>query len=252
MHDLDKWAAVNQEHRWTPRTPARNAALKLCAEALRTVAERDDFLQEHGFKEEKPCRAGMAGPVGVLRKLKSGRGGKDMYTGGFANVLRGLPYFYACGCIPMPQDFMHVELQGLLPLELAAFIYKAERTLGWPDFLERLNRAIAIFDFPPGQRPPAIFTNVLKGSADGDPYKGAHVQWSAGQMMHFAEYSTKIIEPLLPPGGAEEPIWLCWRAHMAYFHLLMSNDFTVSLALELDRCIMKHDELFTAAYACLD
>ena len=70
--------------------------------------------------------------------------------------------------------------------------------------------------------------------------------------VHFAEYSTKIIEPLLPPGGAEEPIWLCWRAHMAYFHLLMSNDFTVSLALELDRCIMKHDELFTAAYACLD
>jgi hypothetical protein len=68
-------------------------------------------------------------------------------------------------CSGLPEDLMHVECEGTLKCESAAFIFYCVRILKCFT-LEDLNRQLDAHPFPEGKRPPYFTEGILKGRAN--------------------------------------------------------------------------------------
>lgn len=178
-----------------------------------------------------------------------------------------------------PQDTMHIWLVpgGLSSLELAAFLHQSHR-LGVFS-IERFNAKLAPLRFG-GERLPPIYESVKEGQAGGLPSRNAHLHWTAGQMLYFLPSSLLVLQPLVEQGlaaaqqEAERPIttgpagtrqdkrqkkldrlddyrraWESWQAHHEVTLMVFAHTASPAAAVELDRKIYRHQELFQSVDA---
>jgi hypothetical protein len=184
----------------------------------------------------------------------------------FDYPLKPLPHLRVVEC--QPQDGMHTYLvaSGLCSLELAAFIYLANRASVFT--VEAFNAALASRRFG-GSRLPPIYESVKEGQAGGLPKQNAHTHWNAGQMLHFMPSSLEVLEPLVQRGMQvaranitlmavkKRPkfntllddfgrAWLSWNALHSEVAAAFSTSFTHASVVYLDRLIHDHHTLFLA------
>lgn len=86
----------------------------------------------------------------------------------------------------VPQDLMHVELEGTVRYELAWLFYSL--IVRHEIFtLSQLNAAIVAFNWPMGHRVPQMDKRILKGKAGSKtPLEGSTIASSASQTLHLA------------------------------------------------------------------
>lgn len=85
----------------------------------------------------------------------------------------------------VPYDTMHVELDGLVRMEMAYLLYMLISKKKYFTLVQ-LNAAIKAFEWPKGQRMPAIDPKVVQGATGRVPRPDAHLFSSASQTMYFA------------------------------------------------------------------
>jgi len=103
---------------------------------------------------------------------------------------------YVDPCVFLPQDFMHLELDGLLRMELAYLVFSLVRVHEFCT-LDDINTAIQSYSWPPGHKPPLLSDVLTKGTKDGQPKSGAVSGVSASQQLHIALHRCAA----LPPAG---------------------------------------------------
>ena len=163
-----------------------------------------------------------------------------------------LPHFDVSGLTGMlGEDLMHHEMQGVLKLELALMLYYFIRVRRWFT-TEELNARLASFSWPSGHGlPPLYKQHIEEGIANGQPKHDAHVHLTASQMLTFAHFSGPLLTGNLPTAlvkDQNDPLWVCWCAHLDYLNSLLSYSFTPDSVVQLDRLIYRHQTLFSACY----
>ena len=143
-----------------------------------------------------------------------------------------------------PVDMMHLEPEGLLKLELAAFIYVMTRK--WRIGRAAINDAMHTYPWPPGHGHPPYFTHTLEeGTADGTAKKGAHIHGTAAQVLHLTQHALLVFGPLVEAvGQLASDEWHCLTLHVKIIALMMQHSITESQIYLLDDYIFQHQELF--------
>lgn len=149
----------------------------------------------------------------------------------------------------LPQDLMHVECEGTLKCECAAFLFYCIRIRKFFT-LEDLNRKLDSHPFQDSKRPPYFTEGIEKGRANPDtdkeqedyqrflPKKGAHVHQTAADMMTFALHSPTIFRDLGVP--ETDPAFSCWLTHVEYFSMLLQHSMTREEVMTIDALIRRH------------
>jgi hypothetical protein len=254
---------------WTTRDATWIAAVKKETEAARTLTAREDVLAKHGIKAESKClpvgrppshmlgpEDGAVGETGCLpnapnMKRKARESTEVRVNGGFRQPMHRIPY----APLSAPQDLMHCTYEGILKLELGAFLYlactKYKKTWGFS--LDSLNAAIHTFPWPAGHKPPEVFKSAIEGATGGVPQTNAHVHWTASNMHHFALHSEQLFRPLLPPNfsdgsnsatALDTAPWRSWCAHIAVVHKCSLYAYTLEDVHHLDTLIHQHQDIF--------
>lgn len=84
----------------------------------------------------------------------------------------------------IPQDLMHLEMDGLLRLEFAYLVYSLVRVHGFCS-LDQINASITSYPWPPGHKVPALSVNLIKGTAVNQPKSGVTTGITASQQLHL-------------------------------------------------------------------
>ena len=167
----------------------------------------------------------------------------------FDHAFVDIPHFDVCSWCP--QDFMHVECEGLLKLELAAVIFYMVRCVH-ATTLEAINQAIYNYQWEGGaaNRPPYFTDGILEGTRPpagsgikAMPKQGCHVHMTAGDTLRFTLHSTEVLGPLLGKHTSSK-VWQCWLKHVHYVSVLMQHQITEAQIQTLDQLIFEHQEAF--------
>lgn len=143
-----------------------------------------------------------------------------------------------------PVDMMHLEPEGILKLELAAFIYVMTRK--WNIGMAAINAAMHDYPWPPGQGHPPYFTHTLQeGTIGGTAKKGAHIHGTAAQVLHLTQHALNVFGDLVAEAHQlQSDEWHCLTLHVKIIALMMQHSITESQILLLDDYIFKHQTLF--------
>lgn len=164
---------------------------------------------------------------------------------------------------------MHLEADGLLRQEAYYMVYSLTRSKDAPQFtLQELNRRIKGAPkhlWADGVRLPSIHRSKLHGTKGGKPKSGGTLGYTAHEMSQFAlarcvkmpahfargcgvmcwvllAGSEQLFNDLVPAGNK---IWECWLAHVAYFRMMLEDEFTAAEVLKVDEAIYHHQCLFS-------
>jgi hypothetical protein len=166
----------------------------------------------------------------------------------------------------VPYDTMHVELDGLVRMEMAYLLYMLISKKKYFTLVQ-LNAAIKAFEWPKGQRMPAVDPKVVEGAKGRVPRPDAHLFSSASQTMYFAlaryalpplarvppvasqvltlcPNSEQIIGALLSEAAKREPCWLCWITHTRYLSILTQHVISREELNNLATLIEEHQSAF--------
>lgn len=165
----------------------------------------------------------------------------------------------------LPQDCMHVILEGIGKTELAAFLYLCIKaglfTKG--EFDARL----ASYPWERGHRPPDVHPSVDEGQVGGLPKQNCHMNWTSGHMLHFLPQSNALFRPLVENGlqavrdslplltparqakvemQLEDVVlaWDSWQQLANYCDTLFGFSFTRESVVQLERDIHAHQTAF--------
>eukprot|EP00962_Isochrysis_galbana_P029323 scaffold9353_cov136-Isochrysis_galbana.AAC.2 len=108
---------------------------------------------------------------------------------------RYIPFVDPCTFIP--QDFMHLELDGIMRYEFAYLVYSLIRVHNFFT-LPQLNKAIQSFDWPKGHKVPPLRVNLLQGTKHGRPKSSTTSGLSASQQLHLALHRCIVPVPCCP------------------------------------------------------
>ena len=164
----------------------------------------------------------------------------------------------------IPQDLMHLLLDGITRQELAWLIYVlvSRKLLDW----DRLVAACKKYPWPPGVRIPPLAEKLKSGKAGNLPRPGATLGMSASQTMDFAVHrslsnrcyllpstahalphlsrSIALIKPLLFEGASEHPAWKSWVAHHKVLCIALQHELSMDDVAELDDAVLEYKKRF--------
>ena len=200
------------------RTPECHCRDKKKADAMNTKTEQNDFMTSIGVNT-------------------------------FDHAFVDVPYFDVCRGAPV--DFMHVEAEGLLKLELAAVIFYMCRCVNATN-LSKINQAMRAYNWEGGaaNRPPYFTDGILEGATPPKgsglkaiPKRGCHVHMTAGDTLRFTLHSVEVLGPLLGKHKASA-VWQCWLKHVHYVSMLMQHHISRAQVEIIDRLIFEHHKQF--------
>ena len=144
-----------------------------------------------------------------------------------------VPYFdIIIGC---PHDLMHIVIEGVTRIELAALIYMMTRKFGvsWNAVLAAIAKTRKH-----GCTPPAINTDNMYGGTEANtPHPDCTFPGTAHQVLEFALCSLLVLEPLIPEEYRDHRAWMSWKLHVEMLTLLMGSSFTRNDVVYLDKII---------------
>lgn len=73
------------------------------------------------------------------------------------------------------------------------------------------------------------------------PIADKRARYTAAETQKFALASEELLSDLVPD---TEPVWLCWRKHVAYLRVMLQDAFTPQDIVKLDNLIYEHQTLF--------
>lgn len=142
-----------------------------------------------------------------------------------------------------PIEGMHLEGDGVLGAEAYQVMYVLIRRRGYFT-LQEANRRIK--DAPPavwkdGEPIRPIHHSVLKGQRGGKPLADQRIRYTAAETHKFAFASVLLFDELIP---SDEPVWECWKVHVAYLQIMLQSSFTSSDVILLDKLIYDHQRMY--------
>lgn len=148
-----------------------------------------------------------------------------------------------------PIEGMHLEGDGVLTAEGYQMLYMLIKKRGYFS-LERANARIknapkSLWRDGVCIRP--IHPSVLKGQKGGRPSSDQRMRYTAAEMHKFAHASVSLFDDMIPN---DEPVWQCWKVHVAYFELMLQPSFTFEDIILLDKLIFDHQTLYSQVYPC--
>jgi hypothetical protein len=151
-----------------------------------------------------------------------------------------VPYFdIISGC---PHDLMHIVIEGVTRIELAALIYMMTRKFNvqWSAILAAIAKTREH-----GCTPPAINTDNMYGGTEANtPQPDCTFPGTAHQVLEFALCSLLVLEPLIPEEYSDHRAWMSWKLHVEMLTLLMGSSFARNDVVYLDKVIYYWQENF--------
>lgn len=139
---------------------------------------------------------------------------------------------------------MHGEDDGLLRAEayqMLNILFRKWKEHGFT--LDRFNAAMLDWNWG-GTVVPPLHHSVLEGAKGGVPSVGAHLRYTASQMVRFARALQFIMAPFIH--DPKEPAWISWKLHLEYFEQKMARQFDDESILRLEAAIVAHQKAFNA------
>lgn len=179
-----------------------------------------------------------------------------------------VPFFDWTACLP--QDIMHVLLEGVVKLELAAMVFMFVRVLKWCT-LDELNQMCGRYQGWTDHHSPLHFHEVLlEGKREGadeeedeedahvggsfwkrgrptahkllQPKRGCHVHGTAAQVLEFTIQSLHALAPVVQ--RPEHAVWQSWKTLVVLVRLLLEREFTKDQVSMVDDLVQQHHVKF--------
>lgn len=142
---------------------------------------------------------------------------------------------------------MHLEGDGILGAEGYQVMYMLIRKRGYFTLQEanhRIKGAPKSIWAPDGICIRPMHASVLKGQRGGKPLSDCRLRYTAAEVHKFAIASIGLFDDLVPE---DEPVWLCWKKHVEYLHILLQSSFTSHDIVMLDKLIYDHQTMYNQA-----